>query len=454
MRPALALAFALAGTWPVRAQQGSFKDLRYDEQYAVLADDTVHHTLYARLKMASVRKAFISTGGEGRAQCYKIEHEDWGETPESTDGYVLSRFLLHLNVNFSRRVRLFTQLQGGMAAGKKSVSPVDNNRLDLHQTFVDYRLVATDSLKLLTVRAGRQELLYGSQRLVSVREGPNYRQSFDGAKLMFRRQTLAVDVFYTHHVNVKRGVFNDAPSGMIRFWGLYTARPVHATLNIDLYYLGYARRKAVFQAVRGHEQRHSFGLRLWHIASRFNYDAEAVLQTGSIAGKTIFAATGSLAVSFTLANTFLKPELGLKTEAISGDAHAGDNTLGTFNAMFPRGGYFGLAALFGPQNIMDVHPFVTLSLSHTLAATLEYNAFWRQALADGLYTSTGRMIYAGAPRHARFIGDQVSCGFSFAPNVFVACALELKWFHTGPFLKEVGTGKDILFGMAQVQVKF
>jgi hypothetical protein len=456
MRPAIFFVLLLGCTSAALAQQWSpFKNLRYDEHYALLANDTIHHTLYATLKVASVRKAILSLGGEGRAQFYKIENEDWGETPESSDGFLLSRFLLHLNVNAGAKIRLFTQLQGGHAYGKKSVSPVDQNQLDLHQVFLDYTIRTFDTVRQFTLRVGRQELLYGSQRLVSVREGPNYRQSFDGVKFILQCWQQSIDIFYTHYVTAQKGVFNDAPSGNVRLWGLYVAhRHIRSIQCVDLYYFGYTRRDAGFQAAQGRELRHSFGVRLWNISSRFSYDAEVVLQTGRISGQTIFANTASLAAALTWPHISLKPQLGLKTEFVSGDRGPNDDILGTFNAMFPRGAYFGLAALFGPQNIMDIHPSLTLSFSPALAMTLEYDAFWRHAVTDGLYTTTGDMIYAGYPHEGRFIGDQSSCSFVFTPSIFITCALELKWFNTGSFLKEAGPGKDILFGMAQVQFKF
>ena len=47
----------------------------------------------------------------------------------------------------------------------------------------------------IAFRAGRQELNYGSGRLVSVRQGPNVRQSFDGFKVMSKIGSWHVDGF-------------------------------------------------------------------------------------------------------------------------------------------------------------------------------------------------------------------------------------------------------------------
>ncbi len=52
--------------------------------------------------------------------------------------------------------------------------PTDRDDLDLHQTFADLRVPFSGSDEL-TLRAGRQEMAYGSQRLISVRESPNNR---------------------------------------------------------------------------------------------------------------------------------------------------------------------------------------------------------------------------------------------------------------------------------------
>jgi len=52
--------------------------------------------------------------------------------------------------------------------------PTDRDDLDLHQAFADLRVPFSGSDEL-TLRAGRQEMAYGSQRLISVRESPNNR---------------------------------------------------------------------------------------------------------------------------------------------------------------------------------------------------------------------------------------------------------------------------------------
>src|SRR5438874_1430352 len=81
----------------------------------------------------------------------------------------------------------------------------------------------------------------------------------------------------------------------------------------------------------------------------------------------------------------LRPRFGLKADIASGDRNLADQTLGTFNALFPKGAYFSEADLLGPYNLMDLHPSVELHLTKSLKLTPDADFFWRQSTHDGIY---------------------------------------------------------------------
>src|SRR5207247_1455438 len=56
-----------------------------------------------------------------------------------------------------------------------------------------------------------QELGYGSSRLVSAREAPNVRLTFDGAKAILKFGGWQVGAFFVKPVRTKVGVFDDDP---------------------------------------------------------------------------------------------------------------------------------------------------------------------------------------------------------------------------------------------------
>ena len=436
--------------------QLNFKTLRYDEDYGNLEADS-SRDWYKRTKFCALskdRNTYISFGGDIRYQYFRISNEKWGDEAKDKDGYLFSRVLVHGDLHLGNHFRVFSQLQGSMANGKPSTSPVDGDPLELHQAFAEVKF-GVDSRKKWLLRVGRQELAYGSQRLIAVRDGPNNRQSFDAAKLSLISTQYHADLFYTNYVRAKKGLFNDHFNTDIRCWGAYVTRTnLPVIQNIDLYYLGLWKKKTPFNDGAGSELRHSVGARLFSRPRPLRYDIEMLYQFGNFGYKHIRAWTLSFNTGYQFQQAKLKPELGLKTELISGDKLVGDNKLQTFNPLFPRGGYFGLASLIGPSNLFDIHPSFGLSLNKRLQVNMDADIFWRFSKADGIYGPNVALIYSGNNNPYTKIGSQLAADLNYTPNPYLYFRLEFTWFDAGDFLKAAGTGKDILFGGVTAQVKF
>ncbi|MFD0766905.1 alginate export family protein [Mucilaginibacter lutimaris] len=438
------------------AQDASFKPLRYDENYNFLAKDTTVDW-YHRLKFDPLNRSkttYLSFGGEARYQYFHFKNQDWGEAPVDNDGFVLSRFLAHADLHAGRHFHTFVQLQGSLADGQLDTpSPVDQNPLDLHQAFADYSTLLNTAR--LTFRVGRQELSYGSQRLVAVRELPNNRQSFDAAKVMYANKDIKLDIFYSNYVLAKPGVFDDSFNKSTRLWGIYTVfNHVPIIQNVDIYYLGLYKRSSTFDEGKGAERRHSLGARLWNSTTPLQYDIEGVYQFGDFAESDISAWTLSANLSYTFKQTRFEPQIGIKTEAISGDKNHGDGVLNTFNPLFPKGAYFGLAALIGPYNLLDAHPYVQLKLAKRLDLAIDYDLFWRMNRNDGLYAVNGRLLYPSTAGTSKQIGRQLGGELSYLVSKYLSFRQELTWFHSGDFLKQAGPGKDILMTGSTVTLRF
>jgi len=433
-----------------------FKPLRYAEDYSFLENDSTKNW-YRKLKYNRLSKSsglFISVGGEIRYQYFRYKDEQWGDVPEDKDGYILTRYLAHADLHIGKHIRTFVQLQSSLANSRVSPDPVEENQLDIHQAFMDIDF-ALHNVNKFTIRIGRQEFLYGSQRLVAVRDGPNNRQAFDAARLMYAGKKIKSDLFYSHYVKNKSGIFDDGINKHTKLWGSYTTiNRIPFFKNIDLYYLGIWKASATFDDGEGEEQRHSIGTRLWHSKNGFRYDAEALYQFGEFADKSINAWTISLNTGYKFNSVKLKPELGLKTELISGDKYYDDNKLQTFNPLFPKGNYFGLAALIGPANLIDLHPSLSSEILKNLVVNLDYDVFWRASQNDGMYAPNVSLIYSGKNISAKYIGQQFSTDIVYTPNHFLYFRAEFTWFNTGAYLKMAGEGKDILFTGFTTQLKF
>ncbi len=435
----------------------NLKSMRQDEDYSFLKNDTINKNWYKTMKLLPIntsKNAYFSFGGDVRFQYFYAKNENWGDGEQDNDGYVLSRYLFHTDFHVGKYFRAFLQLQSSLVDGGIDPSPVDGNPLEIHQAFADFNLINVKNKKLI-LRAGRQELSYGSQRLVATRDGPNNRQSFDGLKLMTGKDNISADFFFTQYVVARDGIFDDKSSKDRQFWGSYFVfNKIPFLKNIDVYYLGYKRAKANFDDAKGKEIRHSIGTRIWGKTENWRYDGEAVYQFGDVAEKSINAWTASINAGYRFNTVKFHPEIGFKTELISGDKTQGDSKLQTFNPLFPRGAYFGLASVIGPSNLIDFHPSLSFEITKNIDWVIDYDMFWRYSGNDGIYAPNTTMIYPSNTTTKKKIGNQLETEIIWEPNPFLYFRLEATYFQAKDYIKASGTGKNIFFTGITSQLRF
>lgn len=421
-------------------QINEFKFLRYND---VISIDSTNQSFYYKIKQITLSeesKTFLFFGAENRTQYQLFKNENWDERYRDDNGFILNRALLYADLKIGTSFRFFSQLQSSTAIGRIDPNPLEENPLDLHQLFIDFKL------ENLNFRIGRQELYYGSQRLISVREGPNSRQAFDAVKIAYQKRNLNVDAFYSYYVKNRFGNFNDKMDSNIKFYGLYASiNRMKYLNNVEIYLLNIKKTESTYNTLSGQENRKTIGSRIWGKYSNWNYDIEAAYQFGKFDNKNIRAWTFSIHNYFTYDIHKRKQKIGLKAEYISGDKNQNDNSLETFNPLFPRGAYFGLVALIGPSNLIDVHPFLEFQLTQKLNFNIDYDMFWRASLNDAVYQPNVSVLFNSSNSTSRKIGNQLGASFDYSFNKYLNLTIEGTWFQSGSFIRDVSNGKDIFF---------
>lgn len=457
MRNKLLLIVVLISVSCFSQQYPDFKSFRFDENYNFLKNDTISNNWYKAMKFLPItesKKIYFSFGGDIRFQYFYAQNENWGDGPQDSDGYVLGRYLFHADFHSGKYFRAFIQTQSSIAEDRIDPNPLEQNSLEIHQAFVDFNIISEEN-KSFIVRFGRQELAYGSQRLVAVREGPNNRQSFDGIKIISGLQNFRADLFYSQYVVAQNGIFDDQSNNQRKFWGSYFVfNKIPIIKNIDVYYLGYERTIAAFNDAAGKENRHSIGSRIWGKLENWRYNGEAVFQFGDISKKEINAWTASIDMGYRFNAIKFHPEIGFKAEVISGDKKLGDNNLETFNPLFPRGAYFGLASVIGPSNLIDFHPSLSFEIAKEIEWIIDYDMFWRYSSNDGVYAPNTSLIYPGNTTTEKKIGNQLESEIVWEPNKYIYFRIETTWFQAGDYIKASGSGKNIFFTGLTMQLHF
>ncbi|MGW8203502.1 alginate export family protein [Sphingomonas bisphenolicum] len=440
--PALLAALVVAA--PASAQTGepwqppTLTNTRYQEDWSRLADPANHDGRWTEpLKYVPLGSdAWVSTGIELRARVESFDDNLWGGADAPDDAYLWLRALPYADLHIGN-VRAFIQPVVAYAVGvAPAAGPVDRTGVDILQGFAEVDLGA------VTLRAGRQMLSLGTERLVGTRYGPNVPLAFDGVRADMTLGKAQLSLLAVRPVQPGPGSFDDATSDRKALWGAYVALP-----ELDLYYLGYRNRAARFGELEGREVRHSVGVRSYGTRGAWRWNVEGVAQFGHYAGQRIAAWTIGTEIGRRLPALPLTPQIIMRANVVSGDRKA-NGTLGTFNALFPKGKYFGELSPIGPTNIINLHPGVALTLRDDLSLSIAGMAYWRYTKGDGIYDIPGNLIRGPGNATSRFIGTQVEAALSWQATPEWELSTSLSAFSPGAFLRQTGPAETIkMFGL-------
>ncbi|MFB6454715.1 alginate export family protein [Chitinophaga sp. Hz27] len=434
----------------------SFKLMRFDEDYSNLKDSTLN--FYQKIKYTALSKnkpAYVSFGGSARVEYVSFNNEDWGRLGIGHNDFLLQRYDLHADLHLSNRFRVFAQIRSAWESGRKNgARPIDEDRFNVQNLFVDAAVIQKDD-HALVIRAGRQELDYGSGRLISVREGPNVRLYFDGAKLMYTSAHWSVDGFAMMADTIKPGALDNTSSRQINLWGVYSKLIIPAFPNIDLYYIGVKRDLSMFEEGAQKELRHTMGTRIWRYGGGLIYNLEAAWQFGTFGSGTIRAWTASAEAGYLFEHLNGKPTINLRNDYISGDSKKGDGKLESFNPIYPKGGYFGFSPQIGPVNLIDIHPYATINVGKKILAQADVVMNWRYSTQDGIYRPSGSFNLPGSSSQKKYIGTAYLASVVYSMNRNLSLNCGMQYFKTGAFVSDVvTTPKDGLFINTRISFKF
>lgn len=454
----LRLVAALLLVLPLAAQaQVDQTNLRYDEDWSRLRDAPNRNAdWWHRLKdrpLTGDGTVNVTIGAEARARHEGFDNNLWGQPPASDDGYLWLRFMPLADVH-AGPVRAFVQGIAGYARGVGAgAGPADETGIDLLQGFADLRLpIGQDGA--VTLRGGRELIALGSERLVGLRYGPNIPQPFDGARLMLAHGDVRIEAMHLRPAAVRPGNFDDRTSPTRSLDGLYATLPLVTGASADIYWLGYRDDLARFAGIVARERRDTYGVRLFGERGRLGWNWEAMLQRGHYGDAAIRAWSIATETSYAFPQTPLAPRVRLRANVASGDRDPNDGRLGTFNALFPKGKYFGELSPIGPRNIINLHPSVDVDLGRGITTELAGVAYWRASRGDGVYDVPGQLIRAPGDSNARHIGNQVELLVGWRASTILSFSFSASLFTAGDFMRDTGPAQPIRMIGAEAMFRF
>ncbi len=389
-----------------KAAAGAYKDPFYDNNFQYLNNPAYDGCLLGeRFKQRHFcfgqHCTALDLGGQYRLRFQdEINMRGLGLTGVD-DQFLLRRLRLFANWQVTDYLRFYGEYLGATSDYEDFLPrPIEENPHEIQNLFADVRLGYRDNDELWT-RLGRQELLYGSQRLISPLDWANTRRTFDGAKLFYHTDEWQLDGFWT------RPIFGepqslDSPEGTQEFYALWwTYRGVPQEI-VDLYWIGYADYEAPFAAA-GTFKFQTVGGRWKAERDQWLFEFEGAYQFGKFGDLDHSAGFFTVGGGRDMKNLPLKPVLWVYYDWASGDDTIGNG----FNQLFPLGHkYLGFMDFFARTNIEDFNVLLEGSPTDKLKTIIWWHVFNLQNGNDVPYGING-LPFVTTPGGSQYLGQEL-----------------------------------------------
>jgi hypothetical protein len=397
--------------------------------------------------------AWLRVRGEFRERLEGFDGLGFNDTRE--DLYWLTRLRFNATVAPTRSVSFQAQIQDARVA-RKTVGPTGapfTAPFDMRMAFAD---VGTATSKV-AVRVGRQELVYGEQRLVGHVGWLNAARTFDAAKVTFRTKAFSVDAFGASVVRTLVDEFDRSGAGN-RFAGAYATTTKLIPLGTVEPYV-FWKRDVNLRGELGPVadlQQSTMGVRLaGRMPARLDYGVEMAVQRGTLGSEDVKAWAGH----WQLRESLPGPG-GIKLTGeynfASGDKDPADGIRGTFDQLYPTPhDKTGLADQIGWKNIHHTRAGLEISPFKATPVSLNYHSWWLAERHDGVY-NVGNASLARVPTGAadRHIGQELNVQITRALMPQIQVAAGYAHIFPGPFLKAATPGASYSHPYAMVTYVF
>ena len=411
------------------------------------------------------------------------------------DNWFLQRARLGLMIKPSPGFKIYAQAQDSREINSDRpdfpglLGAEGDDSFDLRQGYIE---IGNPKEFPLTLKAGRQILSYGDERVIGAFDWNNIGRTFDAVKFRWEEKTWWLDAFVSSVVVPERGSYNqsDLFNGNETereqvFSGLYFNTVALGPQSIDLYAL-YLHENLKLAA--GDTDFATLGLRIKSKPGAFapdapapdgktmadgksappptkkkkpvglDYEFEGAFQTGEVRGLDLTAWAVHGGVGYTFDVPWL-PRVGVGYSYGSGDGDPIDGDIETFQNLFPTNHkFYGQMDAFSWQNIHDLE--LTTRVQPTKAVTLraDYHAFFLANTDDAWYRANGiatvRPLTPAARNADNYAGSEVDVLVTWSVNKYLTVDAGYSHFFAGGYLGDTGAQDDADFAYVQATIAF
>ena len=355
--------------------------------------------------------------------------------------------------------------------------------LNIHQA---YFFLGNHKEFPVSLKIGRQELVYGDQRTLGHFRWNNNARTFDAAKVRWQNPLFGVDVFTGGLVYNDNSNFNHSHIAADHFSGIYFNFPTipavstnniveaylysrnvtvaTATVDVDVNNNPYAGVAAPFRNP-AKQDLYTTGLRIKSKPLAYgpwDYGVELMHQFGNRATTGPIALSAAVASAarikqeayaavlqggYTLTDSAWQHRPGLLYSYASGDKNSTDGKSQTFQNLFATTHlFYGYMDLNSLQNLHDIRLTYTFKPKPTISIALEAHAHYLDRTTDSWYNVAGvgraggaanaGTGYAISPTFSRELGKELDLVTGWSVTPYAQIELGLSHYFRGDYIKQ------------------
>ncbi len=394
----------------------------------------------------------MDTGGQLRLRGDFARNQNFTDlsfTPGHSEAQFLERTRLQASVeNRALNLQLLVQMQWyGRWGG------LDNrSAFDLYQGFINWEKILGSPF---SIKAGRQEFLYGSAFFIGTNDFYN-GLTWDGGKGTINPfEGLTIDILGSKMVKLNPGDPN------IYLAGLYSTYKLYKEGSLEPYFFynkgGFPFFHREFALTDSGQKWFTLGTRFAGKVGGFDYELEPQFQWGKVRAvgdgtDSVRAYGGHIDLGYTFTLPW-EPRLFGKYAYGSGDNNPFDGTYKEFHGtIFNDDG-----ALYGDMKVVPDQSGVTVNGTHASGVQIWVGGISIKPLSK--LTVTLRAHHFRAVKtpsgFSKDIGTELDLPISYELTKRISLIVGLNRFFTGRFFREAsGSGKNISYAYGQAQVEF
>jgi hypothetical protein len=374
----------------------------------------------------------------------------------SDDSYELNRFRFQADIKPNSWFRATAQLQDARPFFENPpLGPPNQNRWDLKLAYAE---IGAPEKHWFSLRVGRQIINYNNT-IISNSEWRDQARSYDAAVLNLENKRASVGIFAASVVVPQASGVSPHQEGN-NIYGAYgrIIKPLPHT-DVEPFVLWRVQPAAVVQPAlaksTGKKHEWAYGARIkGRVSSGLDYTGQLILENGKVGADTIRAWAFEDGASYSFTSSRWRPRFFVQQDWASGNNNPLDGKHKTFDTMYPSAhDRFGIADLFGWQNIDAVRVGGTFEPHRRLSVSAQVLDFWAVSALDSVYNTSGSAIVTNKVDRGKHIGAEGDVYSWYELNRHFNIGGGYGYFGGGGFLSHITTSHNYSYSYIALNFK-